>query len=213
MTDLGTLGGSSTTAIAMNDRGQIVGTSATGNTRFPHPFLWDRGTMVDINGADSTWISTPLWIDSEGEVAGRMDSWVIEQTRTFFWEHGRWTDLGRLDPSSDETWPQAVSSTGVIGGSELIHRSPWQSAWVWTRGTMTAIPELEGILAINQAGVVLGVPTFVSGYSGTVLWFNGTIVSLDPEGGYGSASGINAAGQIIGTTGPYDLSRAVLWSR
>jgi probable HAF family extracellular repeat protein len=47
VTELGTLGGDSSEAIAVNERGQVLGesTAADGTT---HAFLWTRGHMVDL---------------------------------------------------------------------------------------------------------------------------------------------------------------------
>jgi probable HAF family extracellular repeat protein len=47
MIDLGTLGGSTSHANGINERGQIVGNSET-TTGERHPFLWEEGTMIDL---------------------------------------------------------------------------------------------------------------------------------------------------------------------
>ena len=61
LTDLGTLGGSSATAYGVNNRGQVVGISSTGEfgpsesacggSRCPinHAFLWEAGRMTDLS--------------------------------------------------------------------------------------------------------------------------------------------------------------------
>jgi probable HAF family extracellular repeat protein len=46
--DLGTLGGSQSWAYAVNDSGQVVGTSISGVDGFYHPFIYDLGTMYDL---------------------------------------------------------------------------------------------------------------------------------------------------------------------
>jgi probable HAF family extracellular repeat protein len=43
---LGDLGGGVSLAAAVNDRGQVVGQSFTG--QFMHPFRWERGHMTDL---------------------------------------------------------------------------------------------------------------------------------------------------------------------
>src|SRR5262249_52335280 len=49
--DLGTLDGNASQAIALNDRGQIVGTSITGPNQV-RPFLWESGRMSDLGGGN-----------------------------------------------------------------------------------------------------------------------------------------------------------------
>jgi probable HAF family extracellular repeat protein len=214
MTDLGTLGGSRSVPTAMNDRGQVVGLSDIADDRRWHAFLWDHGTMIDLHGADDNWTSGAVLINSEGLVAGDMFHFFEEVVHTWVWQRGTWTDLKDLGLDSDGADAQAISPTGVIGGTATFLFFG-DRAWVWTRGTVTVIPELASVAAINAAGVVVGSPG-LPGYAGLLLWYNGTVVDIGPEGGFGSASGINAAGQIIGTTFPGGGggdSRAVMWSR
>jgi len=49
MVDLGTLGGWQSWAIAINGSGQVVGTSMNQNDTAYHAFLYDQGTMYDLN--------------------------------------------------------------------------------------------------------------------------------------------------------------------
>ena len=63
-TDLGTLGGASL-AYAINDRGQIVGDSSTGEDD-DHAFLWEKGTMTDLGNVATDGLT---WINNRGQVA------------------------------------------------------------------------------------------------------------------------------------------------
>src|SRR5260370_42111810 len=49
VTDLGTLGGSFSIAFGINNAGRIGGSSTLvpGEGQIQHPFLWDRGHMID----------------------------------------------------------------------------------------------------------------------------------------------------------------------
>jgi probable HAF family extracellular repeat protein len=75
MHDLGSLGGVSE-ALAINDRGQVVGSSGTTapEPASDHAFLWNRSTMVDLNDlipADSNWIlQSATGINNRGQITG-----------------------------------------------------------------------------------------------------------------------------------------------
>jgi probable HAF family extracellular repeat protein len=68
MADLGTLGGSSRYATAVNDSGQVVG--GTGG----HAFLYDNGKMVDLNtliSSASGWLlESATAVNDSGQIVG-----------------------------------------------------------------------------------------------------------------------------------------------
>src|SRR5262245_17507323 len=53
VTDLGTLGGAQSSALDINDRGEIVGWAAT-TQGIQHAFLYSNGSMIDIGSAFGT---------------------------------------------------------------------------------------------------------------------------------------------------------------
>jgi probable HAF family extracellular repeat protein len=70
--DLGTLGGSTSYAVAINDRGQIVGNSDTAAER-NHAFVWENGTMTDL-GALSGGVSEAIAINASGQIIGTSET-------------------------------------------------------------------------------------------------------------------------------------------
>lgn len=74
MQPLGTLGGTESIANGINNAGQVVGKSLIRGTTIPHAFLWEKGTMVDVNSllpADSGWVvREALRIADGGQIVG-----------------------------------------------------------------------------------------------------------------------------------------------
>src|SRR5215218_845482 len=71
VTRLSTLGGSSTCASALNERGQVVGWSTT-RSGARHAFLWQRGRMLDLGTLGSR-NSKAADINESGWVVGAAD--------------------------------------------------------------------------------------------------------------------------------------------
>ena len=72
LTDLGTLGGTSSSGDALNASGQVTGYSDTaeGDT---HAFLWDGTTMQDLGTLGGTY-SQGVAINASGQVTGSADT-------------------------------------------------------------------------------------------------------------------------------------------
>jgi uncharacterized membrane protein len=100
MRDLGAFPGHNTAALAINDRGQILG--GLGRS-YPYPdttFVWENGhtQIVMIN---QVWPSHALGFNPaqvlgfNGEVVGSMLVAGDRQPHAFIWQAGHVTDLGR----------------------------------------------------------------------------------------------------------------------
>jgi probable HAF family extracellular repeat protein len=100
MTDLGTLGGSDSSAVAINGNGEVIGNSElTGSSTF-HAFFYQGGVMNDI-GLGSQYASTAFGINSNGDIVGStMYAGANGQSHGFLFSGGNLYDLNLLiDPT------------------------------------------------------------------------------------------------------------------
>jgi probable HAF family extracellular repeat protein len=125
MHDLGTLGGDNSTALWLNNAGEVVGEADLPSTDpdIHHAFLWRNGVMTDLGTFGST--SHAIAINSEGQVVGRskLGAPDTELQHAFLWENGGpMIDLNTLIPpnSSLELYDaENINDRGEIAGRGL----------------------------------------------------------------------------------------------
>ena len=102
VTDLGTLGGDSSVAYAVNVWGQVVGVSQVDCGGIPnscvHAFLWQNGKMQDLGTLTGDDSSQAVSINALGQVVGV--SFSQSGGRAFLWERGTMSDLNDLIPTN-----------------------------------------------------------------------------------------------------------------
>jgi probable HAF family extracellular repeat protein len=211
---LGTLpGDTGSSAVAINEQGQIVGTSWGALTAVrgrERVFVWEDGSMSDLgslirNAARET--VDVLGINERGDVAG--DQVVSYNTRhCFLWRDGTMADLGTLGGRFCKVtgWNdrgQVVGWSRLKAGPEA---QPASAVFVSADGRLTPVARGIGILtSINNRGQIA---------LDTAVWEGGTITAL-PRIGAGSilAEAINDRGQIVGgTLAPDGDDHALLWT-
>jgi probable HAF family extracellular repeat protein len=144
MVDLGTLGGATSVVgdvlapgglfqanvadLAINDRGDVVGTSETASGDL-HAFLWRDGRMRDLGtlGGPS---SRAAAVNERGQVVGYSETASGDQ-HAFLWDRGRMTDLGALlgtTPAGQPVWSRAtaVNDRGQVVGTATGGAALWQ---------------------------------------------------------------------------------------
>lgn len=158
MHDIGTLGGSFAFAQAINNSGQIVGTSitdASGEIPTFHAFLYSNGTMQDIDtlgGVDSSAFA----INSSGQVVGRMFT-ANGESRAFLYDSTGMHDLGTLGGLNSAAYD--INDSGhVVGVADTS--SGEQHAFLYDGTTMHDLGTPGGFYSeaidINNAGQVVG---------------------------------------------------------
>jgi probable HAF family extracellular repeat protein len=146
MQDLGTLGGTTGFPYALNNRGQVVGTSdVTGDPGCPfscetHPFLWDRGVLNDL-GTFGGNFGFAMGINDVGEVVGAASNENDQSVFAFLWKDGVMTNLGTLN-GDDCSWAFHVNSEGQIVGNSFPCAGGPAHGFLWQNGFMTDLNAL-----------------------------------------------------------------------
>jgi probable HAF family extracellular repeat protein len=201
--DLGTLGGGTGAATALNDRGVVVGTSATADGA-QHAFRWRAGRMTDLGVLPGHVSSEAVDVNEAGTVAGT--STAADGTRhAFVWQYGRMVDLGTL--GGESSWAIGINEKGqVLGLSEPPGRPPHR--FLWQGGTMTDLGRedfYESTTGLNDRGDVVGtfnVPPYAypcSCVGGRLR--DGVVTELRSTDGQrvlSDAAAINDHGQVLG---------------
>jgi probable HAF family extracellular repeat protein len=198
--DLGTLGGEASFAQAINDRGQIVGTTFN-KSWDDRAFLWQNGKMTDLGMLPGGTGSGALAINDRGQILGWSTTKDGHQ-HAVLWQNGKITDLGTLGGRLHAEGYFAINSARqAIGWSETKNRR--SRSFLWQNGKMTDLGTLGGpdthASAINDHGQIVG-QTTTKTESRAFVWQNGKMTDLGtlPGGSESEARAINEQGQIVG---------------
>jgi len=159
VTELGTLGGASSFANAINNKDQVAGWAfVRGDMR--HAFLWDSAAGMQDLGTLGGKHSQAFAVNDKGQVVGS-SRLPDGQTRAFLWEKSTgMIDLGALGPA--ESCAMSINNLGqVVGHSTSSGKERRACAFVWdAKGGMREL-EVSGqdsyAFDICDSGQILGV--------------------------------------------------------
>lgn len=154
MRDIGGLGGTCTYAVALNNRGQVVGGSTgTGDLEI-HAFVWDAATGITELPTTAGLFADARAINENGEAVGWGEDPSGTARDAMLWRkrEGKWqmTDLGRLHTPDCAVGTSVNASGQVLGYSGPGDGCLGGSAFVWKDGgpivdLNTLIPSNSGI--------------------------------------------------------------------
>ena len=216
--DLGSLGGSSTTPSAINNRGQVVGQSATASGQ-AHAFLWQDGAIQDLGTLGGPW-SQAAGINESGAVSGSAqrgpDAFGHTWFHAFVWADGQMTDLGvagRFDPVS---FGETINNLGSVAGRSIDPSGDVWHPFLWSCGAMRGLfpfgsSERFRVTGLNNQDLVIG----DDAHGHALVWVNSSARPFQTLGGPSNFAGaINNRGDVAGwAQDPAGRHHPVLWRR
>ncbi len=197
ITDLGTLGGSSSQAFGINSSGQVVGWAWNQGNSDQYAFLYSNGVMQNLGDLSAQGQRPGSFayggINDNGQITG------IGDLHAFFYSNGVMHDVGTLN-GGPRSAGQAINNKGQVVGYSWTPDNV-SHAFLYSNGSMQDLGS-NSITAygINDSGQIVGqlntnVPQHAFLYSNGVMQDLGTI-----SGPNSIATGINNIGQIVGWT-------------
>ena len=238
--DLGTLGGTSSFALDVNNSRQVTGNAQEAFSE-PSPrlntFLWNppSGPMQNLGVlSGSNNFSRGYAINDSGVVVGESDNNI---SRAFVASGGTMNGLTRLAGDNDRGVAHGINNDGDIVGISSNGTSSRPTLWTNTgSGYLPSdLGTIAGTLAstgrawdISDNGVAVGLSTNSLGTSQATMWDSGTITNLTSLGdgsNFSQAYAVNESGvavgtsytgqtvgQLIGTTSTTAINRAFVWN-
>src|SRR5665647_312584 len=135
--DLGTLGGNSSVATAINGSGVVVGTSRLPGSEVTHAFLYSGGRMRDLGTLPGKENSAAAAVNSAGDVAGT--SWRNESTEAFRSDSGGLSTVHGPDPAVPLSTATGIDDAPCVVGS-VVGTEPGAKAVGVSSGSVGAHP-------------------------------------------------------------------------
>ena len=219
--DLGTLGGTQSAALGLNDAGQVVGWARNAGGSI-EAFVWSNGTLTGLGFLPGGTTSVARAINNHGQITG--DAYVSPTNyHGFVYSNGLMTSIGTW--GSAKSRPRAINDRGELAGSSpptnypAINNAFWwhSNQFVQIQSTMAADRSCDAY-GINEDGMICGTMFL---YSSNPRWwayvwrddngngsseaeetrFLGSLAVDDSGGEYSQATDVNNLGQAVGWTG------------
>ena len=217
MQDLGTLGGSSSFATAVNDDGAVVGFSDTteGST---HAFLWTAGEgMQDLGVPGGTYdISFARSINKKGEISGSVSNSSGAEA-AFYWT----ATTGFIILAQGTSDGGGINDFTALTGTQ--ERGSVNQGYLWypSRGRLRGLGLLPGgdasaAFDVNNLGNVVGSASTGSGDYHPIYWSPATgmlDLGVLATGDFGVANAINDNDEVVGESHQTSTGVGFYWSQ
>jgi hypothetical protein len=212
ITDLGTLGGSSSAAVTVNNWGQVVGTAAVAGDSHSDPFLFSAGKMTDVWTGGTQFGGTTVAINDSSNYVVNYILDAAGNTESFIWTGTIWADLG------------TGGATGMNANDTVVGNGP-KGYWVYSNFLLNTSPGYSipsgGVAlaySVNNAGWIAGEcpkanPDYPGDQNGCVFGPNISFVLQDAGLGQVGPFPPYAIASDGATCGENGVSQFAVWSK
>jgi probable HAF family extracellular repeat protein len=190
-------GAVNTQAYGINNAGQVVGATATGNGTYG--FLYDGGNFTNFSVPSGSPVTIAFGINSTGQIVGYGQAGGYNEGFLYL---GSTVDVLKV-PGAEHTVAYGINSTCEIVGFSQGTRT---SGFIYNNGVYTVInfpgSTFTQLRAINDLGQIVGTYIDASGNNHPFMYEKGNYdeitVLLGGQAFGPQVNGINKAGQIVG---------------
>ena len=206
--DLGTLGGMYAAPYALNDSGEVVGSSDTSGDRASYAFRDSHGKMMSL-GSLLGGPSVATGINDRGQIVGFSTNKKGSASAAFLYCDGRMKVIGKAPPELPAT--HLVPNLSINDRGQVIgFLSNAGDAQLLSGGRLIDLGSLNGLgsvaLGLNDHGAVVGYSDvtpyrdyFDPGIPHAFLYQHGHMTDLGTLGGSSAeATAINNLGDVVG---------------
>ena len=186
------------TARAINGNGIVVGTASPGGSDIGRAVRWQSGVAIDLGTLGSGSFSEARGVNATGTIVGSSSTDGGGLLGTHAFRYSTASGMVDITPGFDDAHAEGINDSGQIVG--------WRNGRAFRRTgtTFTDLGVPSGFAqsfayAINGTGQVAGHVINGSGNTERIFRYaNGVMTLIGGLGEYNRASGINAAGDVVG---------------